>query len=94
MIDKTKEAIEHLTDEEVEMFLHKKWVDPVVAGIDRTLAEVLREIEMRVTVLVHKYSVSYQDIEKKLAEAKEQLSWYVNELTGDELVLKGLKQMN
>lgn len=94
LIDKTKEAIEHLTDEEVEMFLHQKWVEPVVAGIDRTLVEVLREIEMRVSALVHKYSVSYQDIEKKLAEAKEQLTWYVNELTGDEFALKGLKQMN
>ena len=94
LIDKTKEAIEHLTDEEVEMFLHQKWVEPVVAGINRTLEEVLREIEVRVSALVTKYSVSYQDIEKKLAEAREQMIWYVNELTGDEFALKGLRELN
>ena len=57
LIDKTKEAIENLTDEEVEIFLHKKWIDPVVAGINRTLTEVLKEIVTRVTILVNKYSV-------------------------------------
>ena len=54
LIDKTKEAIENLTDEEVEIFLHKKWIDPVVAGINRTLTEVLKEIVTRVTILVNK----------------------------------------
>ena len=94
LIDKTKEAIENLSDEEVEMFLHKKWIDPVVAGINRTLTEVLKEIVTRVTILVNKYSVSYQDLDKKLAEAKHQMADLVAELNGDEYALGGLKQLN
>ena len=34
LIDKTKEAIEGLTDDEVERFLHLKWIDPVCEGIE------------------------------------------------------------
>lgn len=94
LIDKTKEAIENLTDEEVEMFLHKKWIDPVVAGINRTLTDVLREIETRVTILVNKYSVSYQDLDKKLAEAKQQMADLVADLNGDEYALEGLRKLN
>lgn len=94
LIDKTKEAIEHLTDEEVELFLHKKWIDPVVAGINNTLTDVLKAVETRVTALANKYAVSYKELGEQMAEAKQQMADLVADLNGDEYALGGLKQLN
>lgn len=94
LIDKTKEAIEHLTDEEVELFLHKKWIDPVVAGINDTLTDVLKAVETRVTALANKYAVSYKELGEQMAEAKQQMADLVADLNGDEYALGGLKQLN
>lgn len=94
LIDKTKEAIEGLSDEEVELFLHKKWIDPVVDGINGTLTAVLSEMEKRITALAKKYAISYNDLGQQLAEAQQELSELVADLTGDEFALQGLKQLN
>jgi type I restriction enzyme M protein len=94
LIDKTKEAIENLTDEEVEQFLHKKWIDPVMEGINGTLISALGEMEKRITSLARKYAVSYNELGKQLAEAQKDLSDLVDDLTGDELSLEGLLQLN
>lgn len=94
LIDKTKEAVENLTDEEAERFLHKKWIDPVMEGINGTLTSVLGEMEKRITSLARKYAVSYNELGKQLAEAQKDLSDLVDDLTGDELSLEGLLQLN
>ena len=94
LIDKTKEAIEHLTNEEVELFLHKKWIDPVVAGINNTLTDVLKAVETRVTALANKYAVSYKELGEQMAEAKQQMADLVADLTGDEYALEGLRNLN
>lgn len=94
LVDKTKEAIENLTDDEVEQFLHQKWIDPVCEGINGTLAAVLAELEKRITALARKYATSYNDLTEQLATAQAELSALVADLTGDEFALKGLQELN
>ena len=94
LIDKTKEAIENLTDEEVERFLHLKWIDPVCEGINGTLTAVLSELEKRITALARKYATSYSDLTEQLSAAQTELSALVADLTGDEFALKGLQELN
>ena len=94
LIDKTKEAIENLTDEEVEQFLHMKWIDPVLEGINGTLTSVLNEMEKSITTLARKYAVSYNDLGVQLDEAQQEISKLVADLTGDEFALQGLHQLN
>jgi len=94
LIDKTKEAIECLTDEEVELFLHMKWIDPVIEGINGTLTAILNEMEKSITALGKKYAVSYNDLGQQLAEAQLELSELVSDLTGDEFALEGLQHLN
>lgn len=94
LVDKTKETIENLTDEEVEQFLHEKWIDPVCEGINGTLAAVLAELEKRITALARKYATSYNDLTEQLATAQAELSALVADLTGDEFALKGLQELN
>ena len=93
LIDKTKEAIEGLSDDEVKEFLHKKWIDPVMAGIHGTLTSVLGEMEKKITALAKKYAVSYNDLGQQLAEAQDELKGLVADLTGDAFALEGLRQL-
>ena len=94
LIDKTKVAIENLSDEEVEHFLHKKWIDPVMEGINGTLTSVLGEMEKRIASLARKYAISYNELGQQLAVAQKELSDLLADLTGDELSLEGLQQLN
>ena len=43
--EKTIQAIEHLTDEEIAEFLHQKWIVPVCQGINGSLTAVLSALE-------------------------------------------------
>ena len=93
LVDKTVEAIEHLTDEEISMFLHQKWIEPVCQGIAGTFTSVLSALESQVHRLSEKYAVSYQQIGKDMAIAQDELSSLVSQLTGDEYAIKGLKEL-
>lgn len=93
LVDKTVEAIEHLTDEEIAMFLHQKWIEPVCQGIAGTFTSVLSALESLVHRLSEKYVVSYQQIGKDMAIAQNELSSLVEQLTGDAYAIKGLKEL-
>lgn len=93
LIDKTVEAIENLSDEEISLFLHKKWIDPIVKGIDETLAEVLSTFEDKVCALGKKYAVSYKHLSEDLEKSQKELSGLIGELTGDEFAILGLNEL-
>lgn len=93
LIDKTKAAIESLTDEEVAMFLHKKWIDPVCKGIDDTLVSVLSALENKVQSLSEKYAVSYKQLNEELKTTQGELAELVGQLTGDEYAIRGLSEL-
>lgn len=93
LIDKTVEAIQNLSDEDIALFLHKKWIDPIVKGIDATLADVLSTFENKVLALSKKYAVSYKQLNEDLEQSQKELSGLVSELTGDEFTILGLNEL-
>ena len=93
LIDKTVEAIENLSDEEISLFLHKKWIDPIIKGIDETLTEVLSAFETKVLALGKKYAVSYKQLKEDLEKSQKELSGLIGELTGDEFAILGLNEL-
>lgn len=90
---KTIVAIEHLSDEEVDMFLHKKWIAPICEGIVSILTAVLNTFEKAVLSLAARYAESYNDIEAHIADNLEQLAELIGQLTGDEFSIKGLNNL-
>ena len=91
--EKTIQAIEHLTDEEIAEFLHQKWIVPVCKGINGSLTAVLSALETAALALSQKYAVSYQHIDDEIAQANEELSLLVSQLTGDAFAIKGLEAL-
>lgn len=90
---KTINAIEHLSDEDVDLFLHKKWINPICDGITNTLSVVLRNFEKAILTLEAKYAESYNDIESQIEDNHSQLSELIGQLTGDEFAIKGLNNL-
>ena len=91
--EKTIQAIEHLTDEEIADFLHRKWIVPVCQGINGSLTAVLFALETAALALSQKYAVSYHQIDDEIAQANEELSQLVSQLTGDAFAIKGLEAL-
>lgn len=73
--------------------MHKKWIGPIVKGIDETLAEVLSTFENKVRALGKKYAVSYKQLNEDLAKSQKELSGLINELTGDGFAILGLNEL-
>ena len=91
--EKTIQAIEQLTDEEIADFLHRKWIVPVCQGINGSLAAVLSALETAALTLSRKYAVSYHQIDDEIAQANAELSHLVSQLTGDAFAIKGLEAL-
>ena len=93
LVQLTIDAIEHLSNEDIEFFLHKKWIDPVCGGINGTLSSVFSALEKSVTALEAKYALSYNEIENNIVDAQKELSGLIGQLTGDEFAVKGLQEL-
>lgn len=93
LVDKTVEAINNFTDDEVDFFLHRKWIDPVCNGIDDTLSSVFTALCSTLKHLEEKYALSYRQIDKDLADSQKELAGLVEQLTGNELAIEGLKEL-
>lgn len=85
-------TIENLGNDDIEIFLHKKWITPICEGINSTLFTLLSSLENAVIALETKYAESYNEIERSFAKTQIELSELVNELTGDEFDVKGLQE--
>ena len=91
--EKNIKAIENLSDEEAATLLHHKWINPICNDIDNTLRSVLSALESETLALSEKYATSYKQINDDMAVANKQLAELVEQLTGDEFALKGLKEL-
>lgn len=91
--EKTIKAIENLSDEEAATLLHHKWINPICNDIDNTLHAVLSALESEALALSEKYATSYKQINDDMAVANKQLAELVEQLTGDEFAIKGLKEL-
>lgn len=91
--EKTIKAIENLSDEEAATLLLHKWINPICNDIDNTLHAVLSALESEALALSEKYATSYKQINDDMAVANKQLAELVEQLTGDEFAIKGLKEL-
>lgn len=91
--EKAIKTIENLSDEEAATLLHHKWINPICNDIDSTLHAVLSALESEALALSEKYATSYKQINDDMAVANKQLAELVEQLTGDEFAIKGLKEL-
>ena len=89
----TKEAIENLSDAEAKKLLHEKWVQPVYDGIMKLSDELLNTFTGKIEALADKYAVTMSDLEKEIRETEKSLSAMLNDLTGTEADMAGIREL-
>lgn len=90
--EETEKKIKSLTDTEIHAFLVKKWVDPICADIEAISSALISSLESQIALLAHKYDTTYTELEDQISEAEALLSSMLDDLTGNEFDMRGLKQ--
>lgn len=90
---KTKAVIEALTDEEVRELLHAKWIDRLVASLDVIPQTIVNDFSRRLKKLQEKYAVTLDDVERDIKSTEQELAAMLDELTGSEFDMQGLKEL-
>ena len=90
--EKTIDHIQHLTDEEVEIFLGLKWITPMMGKIIANVNDASFIID-QVKALAQKYATSYNDLNAQLVDAQNELSGLITQLEGDESSIEGLNAL-
>ncbi len=90
---KTKETIENLSDEQVLDLLRLKWIAPLCASLRAMPEAIINSLEKEVQELVDKYAVTYLELGEQIQESEKALSAMIDDLTGNEYDMKGLKQL-
>lgn len=93
LVEKTKDALENLTDEEIEKYLHLKWIVPVANEINSILGDCINRLENSVVALNEKYKETYEEINNSISASEDILSELTKQLTGDELAVKALNEL-
>jgi type I restriction enzyme M protein len=88
----TKTTIENLSDEQVLMLLEKKWIDPIVNGMNEMPNAIINDLVKKVKDLNEKYKVTYKELANKTAETEKTIADMIDQLTGNEYDKLGLKE--
>ena len=90
---KTIKTIEELDIRGIKQFLELKWILPVTSAIEALPDAVIQTLADAITALGEKYAVTYNDIERGIAESEQNLATLIGQLTGDEFAIKGLEAL-
>ena len=90
--NKTKTTIESLTDDKAYMLLEKKWIEPLILSIEKLPTSIIQELCQKVKKLSEKYATTLLSIENNIKESETQLADLIDELTGSEFDMQGLKE--
>ena len=89
----TKDTIEHLTDAQVRMLLHDKWIQPVEDGILALSTDLLNTFIKKIEELSKKYAVTMSDLEAEIQETEKSLVSMLSDLVGSEEDMAGIREL-
>lgn len=88
----TKETIEKLSDEQVSMFLEKKWIESLVVNLNKLPDHIIDDLVDKIQKLQSKYKTTYYEVEEQIKETESILCSMIDELDGNEFDRKGLSE--
>lgn len=86
-----QKEIENLSYDDICVLLNKKWIIPIVDGIDKLINDIVTTFTKNIEKLSNKYEQTLKDIDKEISKTERELSSMINELTGSEFDMKGLE---
>ena len=86
-----QKEIENLTYEDICNLLDKKWIEPIIKGIDKLIDDIIINFAKNIEKLSSKYEQTLKDIDEEIIKSERELSNMIGELTGSEYDMKGLE---
>ena len=90
--DKTIAFIKGQNDDDIKQHLYDKWIAVLCSEIASMPATIIKGFEDKTKKLSEKYSVTYSDIEAQIKETSLSLASMINDLTGNDYDMTGLKE--
>ena len=89
---KTIRFIQDQSDEDIKSHLYDRWVDVIIAEISSMPDAVIKTLEDKAERLASKYSVTFNDIETQIRETSLSLASMIDDLTGNDSDMTGLRE--
>lgn len=86
-----QKKIENLNYEDICILLNKKWIDPIINGLDKMINDIVIEFAKSIEKLSTKYEQTLKDIDNEISKTEKKLTSMMDELTGSEYDMKGLE---
>lgn len=86
-----QKEIENLNYEDICILLNKKWIDPIINGLDKMINNIVIEFAKSIEKLSTKYEQTLKDIDNEISKTEKKLTSMMDELTGSEYDMKGLE---
>ena len=86
-----QKEIENLTYEEICQLLNKKWINPIIAGIDKLINDIISNFSKNIENISNKYGQTLKDIDEEISKTEKELINMINDLVGSEFDMKGLE---
>lgn len=86
-----QKEIENLSYEDICEMLNRKWITPVIDGIDKLINDIIVKFAKDIEKMSAKYQQTLKDIDDEIVKTEKELSKMINELTGSEYDMKGLE---
>lgn len=90
--DKSKEKIESLSHDEQMLLLKEKWISPILEKLNAIPDSVINTLNSKVSYLSKKYETTMVDLDENIESTERKLSVMLDELTGNEFDMKGLRE--
>lgn len=89
----TKKVIESLFDDQVSHLLEQKWITPLAIALDEIPMKKLEELIKKINHLAMKYETTLLEVNEQLKESQSALATMMDELTGSNHDLEGIKAL-
>jgi type I restriction enzyme M protein len=89
---KTKEVIEHLSDDEAKALVKQKWVNALLKELAQQQSDQLEDFGKKLEALTQKYSITLSDLGEQIQTTEKELQGMLDELTGSEFDEKGIAE--
>ena len=90
--DKSKKAIENLSNEQVRELLIEKWINPIIINFNYLLIELINNLVDKIKTLSNKYNTTLIDTEKEIKNCEKDLCFMLDELVGNDFDMKGISE--
>lgn len=85
--------IENLSKDDIDELLFRKWIEPIVSGMDIIIDNLIIKFSKDIENLSVKYKQTLKDINDEISHTEKELIKMINQLTGNEFDMKGLDDL-